>query len=92
MATSYNDVAVTATWVDLTVANAALVSSACVIQRKDQGAFPLYVFFGGGSAPTSDNAGVLLRTLGESVDGTAAKIWVRADQLGGALYTGLKDT
>jgi hypothetical protein len=88
MATSYNDVAVTTSWVDLTVANAALASVPIVIQNKQPGTI-VNVFFGGASAPAKDSEGVELR-YGEFTDGTAAKVWVIAD-LPSAVYTALKD-
>ena len=92
MATSYNDVSVTSSWVNLVVANAALNNVPVLVQRKDMGGFPVYVFFGGASQPTSNTAGVALINFGDAVDGTAAQIWVRSDGPSPLLYTGLKDT
>lgn len=88
MATSYPDVNLTEAWVDLTVANAALVSVPVIVQNKSTNS--IRVFFGGASAPASLNSGALLK-LGESVDGTAANIWARASEKGATIYTGLKD-
>ena len=89
MATSYANVNITDAWVDITVANTALINVPVVVQNKSP-TNSVYVFFGGASAPTSLINGALLQ-YSESVDGTSANIWVRADPKGALIYTALKD-
>jgi len=87
MATSYTNVSLTSTWVDLTVANSALASVPILVQNRSS-SNEVFVFFGGASAPAA-NDGVRLG-FGESVDGTAANVWAKA-RSSAIIYTGLKD-
>lgn len=90
MAQSYNDVAVTTSWVDLTVANPALANALVIVQNKQPGTF-VNVFWGGVSAPVKLTEGVEL-AYGDATDGTAAKIWVVTDlNVPCTVYTALKD-
>lgn len=90
MAASYNDVSVTSTWTNLVAGNAALNNVPVLLQNKSSCRAPIQVFFGGASAPTTNGAGVILNYL-DSVDGTAAQIWVRSDGPSADLYVSLKD-
>lgn len=82
MATStLADVALTGSWVDLTVTLASLVSADATIQNVGPGA--IAVVYGGVTAPSGKSG--LIRRPGETVTGNAANVWARSLESAGAV-------
>lgn len=69
------DYTVTTTWTDVIATLAAAASVDALYQNTGSG--PVRIVFGGASAPASTVTGLILGAQ-DSVQGNAAKVWVRA--------------
>lgn len=76
------DFAATGTWQDIVATIAAVANAAVIIQNKGNGV--VQVFFSAAAAPSDDEQGIFLGPL-DSVQGTAAKVYVRASGGGDAV-------
>lgn len=82
MTTTYSDAALTSAWVDLTVANASLISSDVTLQNVGIG--PVAVVFGGGDPTALGKSGVILGPR-EKIAGNQSNIWCRALDASGSV-------
>lgn len=87
MAATKDDVALTSTWVDLTVQFTDLVSASAFVQCK--GPDEVLIYWGGASAPTG-SSGTLMGRMTIAY-GTSDHIWVRALRANAAVSCGLTD-
>jgi hypothetical protein len=78
--TSRADIILTPAWQDIAATDTGLASVDIAIQNNSDGPSPIYVVFGGASAPT-ETGGVLLERK-QVITGNAANVWVRASLAG----------
>jgi hypothetical protein len=78
------DFPATSQWQDVTGTIGDVASADVALQFKGRGVGQ--VFFGGGSAPASDDYGKILEH-GDSITGNSANVWVRAAQGGSFAVT-----
>ncbi len=76
------DVPVTGAWTDIVATRASAASVPVLVQNV--GAGPIFLAWGGGSAPGVTVSGVLLNPT-DSMSGTAANIWVKSGAVQGAV-------
>lgn len=72
------DFSATSTWADMAATVTGIASTESWIQNKTKGAV-LQLFEGGGSAPASDDYGIILQ-YGEVMKVNNANVWVRSPQ------------